>query len=261
MYKQTVLTTFFLLGYNIYSNFAIQTKASRAIRIDVSESNSSSFTLSEELCVKVHSYMRESRAFQNFTLQDTYSWMANLSKETFPELESSFPYLLSGYDFEERPVWVILGKYNLRKIIEEGDGAVENFKKYIYQGGIRVAKSLLKNNRQGQEVRKASFLIDLSGLEIAQVKHVATVSFVLNLLETYSDIISELVGQLVFINVNYVSRMALSLVLPVLGDLFERIRVYGSINAHWIFKLRRVLPLESIPPWYGGSDDFKPIEI
>ncbi|CAG7718796.1 unnamed protein product, partial [Allacma fusca] len=75
----------------------------------------------------------------------------------------------------------------------------------------------------GKEIRTAFFVGDCEGLDLNQATHIPTVSFVLNLLQQYSDFLALMVGQTIAFNVNYVATLAFESLRPVLGGVFDRI--------------------------------------
>ena len=66
---------------------------------------------------------------------------------------------------------------------------------------------------------------------------------------------------LIIFAANYATQVAIQLARPVAGRLMERVEVFGSNKEKYKPILRRRFPPESIPPWYGGSNDFKPIAV
>ncbi|CAG7716154.1 unnamed protein product, partial [Allacma fusca] len=60
---------------------------------------------------------------------------------------------------------------------------------------------------------------------------------------------------------NYVTSMAFNSVRPILGGVFERVELFGTHRVKWMTELHKSLPKETIPSWYGGQKDYKPLEI
>ena len=60
---------------------------------------------------------------------------------------------------------------------------------------------------------------------------------------------------------NFVTQIAADIVRPFAGRLMERVDIYGTNKAKWTQELRRILPEETIPTWYGGPKDFTPVKV
>ncbi|CAG7729490.1 unnamed protein product, partial [Allacma fusca] len=63
--------------------------------------------LPPEVYLKAYSYMKRSTAFRNFSLLNSINHVNGLEHWKAPqELQDKFPYYLSGYDYDDQPVWV-----------------------------------------------------------------------------------------------------------------------------------------------------------
>ena len=60
---------------------------------------------------------------------------------------------------------------------------------------------------------------------------------------------------------NYATRIAIEIARPVAGRIMEKLDVFGPIKSKYRAVLRRRFPPKSIPPWYGGDEGFKPLEV
>lgn len=47
----------------------------------------------------------------------------------------------------------------------------------------------------------------------------------------------------------------------VSGRLAGRAEIFGSKKQVWMAKLRQMIPIDQLPPWYGGKAAFKPVEV
>ena len=61
--------------------------------------------------------------------------------------------------------------------------------------------------------------------------------------------------------VNYVAQAMINILRPVLGNLMEKIQVYGTNKSKWMPELLRQLPQDQLPSWYGGLPDHKPVKV
>ncbi|CAG7717056.1 unnamed protein product, partial [Allacma fusca] len=59
------------------------------------------------------------------------------------EIQLNFPYYLSGYDTNNRPIWIFeVGKYPFNTYIKKGPETVQILATYFDQIGYRVMESL-----------------------------------------------------------------------------------------------------------------------
>ncbi|CAG7731269.1 unnamed protein product, partial [Allacma fusca] len=105
--------------------------------------------------LKAYSYMKNSKVFKNFTFEEVIDWIDNADKWDSPDLSKRFPYYLSGYDYEDRPIWISeVGKYNVRKVVERGPEGTADLERYAFQGVMRCLKSMYAKDIDGKEVRE-----------------------------------------------------------------------------------------------------------
>ncbi|CAG7837472.1 unnamed protein product [Allacma fusca] len=178
----------------------------------------------------------------------------NLENWVAPEkIRRGFPYYLSGYDDDDRPIWVLeMGRYNVRQAVEEGGETLQALEMWMQQCAYRVMKSAIGRGTPGDENRILMFLIDADGLELSQLTHLPTLGFFLRQAFVYSKLIQDYLGATIIVNANYVAQWLINLSRPVFGHAMERVEVYGTNKATWIPQLRRKFPPDAIPPWYGG---------
>ena len=65
----------------------------------------------------------------------------------------------------------------------------------------------------------------------------------------------------IIISVNYFAQTVVNALRPVMGQLLEKVETYGSNKESWMPRLGRIMPSKSLPEWYGGDKDFKPVAI
>ncbi|CAG7731534.1 unnamed protein product, partial [Allacma fusca] len=112
---------------------------------------------------------------------------------------------------------------------------------------------IIEKDTADSEVRQAVGLLDCEGLKVLQVTDLPTIAFLVRRIPIYFDLGSQAIGKAIFINVNHAAEVFLNLFRPVLGGIAENFEVYGNNKAKWMRELRRLLPEESIPSWYGHS--------
>ncbi|CAG7817726.1 unnamed protein product [Allacma fusca] len=208
-------------------------------------------------------YVATTKVYRNNTLQDTIHHVKEDDDWTpTKELQAKFPYYLSGYDYDDQPVWVMeVGKYNYREQIEKGPEGAHNLTLYLYQAIHRVIGSMLTKDTPENEIRGIFLIGDCEGLDLFQIAHLPTLSFVLNLMRTYSDFVGILLGRAVFINMNFATTALFNSFRPILGGVFSRMELYGTNKAKWKGALHKFLPEDAIPKWYGGREDYKPLAV
>ncbi|CAG7838235.1 unnamed protein product [Allacma fusca] len=212
---------------------------------------------------KAYSYVKHAPIFQHFSKDDLYNLIAEIDSWEVPEaLQEKFPYYHAGYDYDDRPIWVTeAGKYRLRHITEGGIEKVSLLEKYILKAALRIMKSMQEKDTKEREIRECVFVIDLDGLDIQQFMHVPTISLGQRLTNDYREILADVIGTVLVINANYVGEVGINMIRPLLGHMLEKIEIYGTNRNKWVPVLRRILPLNTIPKWYGGSDKFKPVKV
>ncbi|CAG7631921.1 unnamed protein product [Allacma fusca] len=171
-----------------------------------------------------------------------------------------FPYYLAGVDEEKRPLWISeWGKWNLKEAVEENQ--LREFGFYFLQLSHRVIKSIYGRSTSDLPITRVSCILDFGDLNVEQVVHVPTVTYVLTAARLYREIIEKRLGEATVINANYPAVTLINLLRPVLGGLLNRVTVHGTNKSRWLPKLLRKIPPSSIPEWYGGTKEFKPIEV
>ena len=55
--------------------------------------------------------------------------------------------------------------------------------------------------------------------------------------------------------------MLLEAVRPFLGELQEKLKIYGVDKAEYTPVLHKVFGVDSLPEWYGGKKDHKPLKV
>ena len=60
---------------------------------------------------------------------------------------------------------------------------------------------------------------------------------------------------------NYLADTLINIARPALGKEFSRVDVYGTNPSKWKPILRRIIPEDQLPEWYGGSKDFRPVKV
>ncbi|CAG7838607.1 unnamed protein product [Allacma fusca] len=176
-----------------------------------------------------------------------------------PEVVKNFPYYLSGYDHEDRPIVVIdIGKWDARSWHKKGKEDWANLEHHaekmldILRSGILAKNFTDENNVTKPVTDEMGLIVDFDGFNVAQMTSPHVLAFMtkyLGQLET----IQEKLAYAYFVNVNAVASVVVRLLRPVMGKAMERVEIYGTKPSQWMPILRRNLPGDQIPKKYGGE--------
>ncbi|CAG7719173.1 unnamed protein product [Allacma fusca] len=189
----------------------------------------------------------------------------NISLDTWispREISSKFPYYISGFDNENRPIFVIeMGKWDLRTTIEAGGKDLEDLELHILQLFYRMEQAG-KYFRNGEEqgAEDVAIITDWEDYSLLQLASSPTVQFFLKHMAGFQRI-QEQISYGFFVNANSVASTLINLARPIMGSVMERIEVHGTQKSRWIPRLLRKFRTSQIPPWYGGQEKFSPIAI
>ncbi|CAG7718680.1 unnamed protein product [Allacma fusca] len=219
--------------------------------------------LSMEVHKKIYSYTKNTKFFKNFTFEQTVDFMNELNAwQPSQDITENFPYANWGYDSEKRPVWAQeIGRQNWRRIVEQGQERTDMLERYLLKCVIPVVTSLVAADSPGEEIRHGVFIWDMEGFDMTQLGHLPSLSTGVKLAIKYGDLAQGLAGKAFLINSNYVTKLAADIARPLLGNLLEKVEVYGTNRNIWLPRLLKTIPESSIPPWYGGSKSFKPLGV
>ncbi|CAG7698269.1 unnamed protein product [Allacma fusca] len=177
------------------------------------------------------------------------------------ELTKNLVYYLSGFDFENRPVWVVeFGKWDLRSILERGEIWDKLFDKYVDKFLWRLWKSLPIKATPEKPVKECVVIFDMEGYDLQQMNSPAALGFIIKKLRTVTAAIPITSGAYI-INANFLAKNLLNLLRPVLGKEFSRVEIYGANSKSYRRVLLRNIPQNQLPESYGGSKGSKPVQI
>ncbi|CAG7699507.1 unnamed protein product [Allacma fusca] len=187
------------------------------------------------------------------------------SYQSPPEVAKLFPYYLTGYDEEDRPIGVIdLGKWDARSWAKKGKEAWDDLERhaekmlYILKAGVHAKNFTDESNVTRTVTDELGLIVDFDGFSVAQATNPKVVTFLTKFLGKL-QLIQHRLSYAYFINVNAVASALVRLLRPALGSAFERIEVYGTRTSDWIPVLRRNLPADALPEKYGGKAGHKPL--
>ncbi|CAG7817319.1 unnamed protein product [Allacma fusca] len=227
----------------------------------VQNKNTNSF--SEADYRKIFSFTKKTKIYQHFSYEEMRARIINVTTWEVPlDIKNSFPLYLAGYDYDKRPVWVFeVGKVDFRTIIAQGEEKVAQARRYLFRVVSNIIKSFVVMDTPEEEIREAVFIFDMEGASLGQVDYAPSWAEFARLIRKYWDFTIQFVGGVIVLNANYVAKLAVDVARPVVGALLERVEIYGSNKNFYLPKLLKRMSIKNIPPWYGGSKDFKPLIV
>ncbi|CAG7722748.1 unnamed protein product [Allacma fusca] len=193
-------------------------------------------------------------------LQHLLNWDLDTWKPP-EEIRKNFPYYLSGFDEENRPIWVMeFGKWDIRSMLEKGPEWEKALDKHVDQLLWNFYNSSGIRSTHDFPVKEIETLVDAEGYQMRQLTHAPTVAFTIRKLRLIV-IAMTFAHKVYFVNTSYIGERFLNIMRPVLGKEFEKFDIYGTNPKQWIPKLLKIIPRDQLPPWYGGKPDFKPLKV
>ncbi|CAG7726139.1 unnamed protein product [Allacma fusca] len=185
-------------------------------------------------------------------MNELYEW------EAPQEIQDHFGYSLWGYDFERRPVWYDgIGKQDIRWVVE--NGTYPTLERHYLKSMIHILQSIEAADTPDDEVREAVIIWDMDGFSMRQIGHVPTLSSIVRMGRKYSDLPLEFAGKVFLINANYVTKLAVDIARPFMGNVLEKVEVFASNRNVWLPRLLKTFPIEIVPERMGGKKNAKPL--
>ncbi|CAG7716697.1 unnamed protein product [Allacma fusca] len=214
-----------------------------------------------------HEKFAESEEFQFFLkpeLRNTTTLSDSEYLEFLQELEvweapkyiqEGFAYKFTGYDLQNRPIWVSSARNcPIRKVIESHEEEI--LEKYVWQAARCIVKSIFEKSREENPSRLAVFVVNAEGLSLFQFMHARTLAVFFKYAKKYKDVVQTVMALGVIINANRVCLWILNLLRPILYGAFERIEVYGSDESLWGPRVREIFGSDFIPSFAGDYHCF-----
>ncbi|CAG7639330.1 unnamed protein product [Allacma fusca] len=177
------------------------------------------------------------------------------------EIQQDFPYFVSGFDEENRPILVLeFGKWDIRKIVDRGIEWERILDKYIDQIIWNLYNSTGLRSTPENRVNEVEAIIDMDGYGFKQLSSLKAVSFTLRKMRLVT-IAMRFANSVFMINTNFIAESLLNLLKPIMGKEFEKIQIFGTNPKHWMPRMLKVIPRDQLPPKYGGSTDFSPVSM
>ncbi|CAG7826571.1 unnamed protein product [Allacma fusca] len=177
------------------------------------------------------------------------------------ELSEALPCYLSGFDFENRPIWVVeFGKWDLRSFLEKGEKWEKLVDRYVDKWLWRLYDSTYIKATKELPVKDGALIVDFEGFNYRQYSSPAALGFFLKKMRTVAHALP-LTHDAFLINVNFVARNVVELLKPIIGRDFYRLQIFGTNPRTYRPAILKVFPKDQIPEWYGGDKDFKPVKV
>ncbi|CAG7837196.1 unnamed protein product, partial [Allacma fusca] len=85
-------------------------------------------------------------------------------------IQKNYPYYLSGFDDDGRPIWVVeIGKWDIKSAVERGEEWEKIFTKYCNQWLYRVIQSVGLKSTEENTVKEAITIHDYEGFSLDQL--------------------------------------------------------------------------------------------
>jgi hypothetical protein len=177
------------------------------------------------------------------------------------EISANFPYYLSGFDSENRPIWVLeFGKWDIRSLVEKREDLIDDLKKHVDQWLYRMYKSTGTKATPENPVKDLIVILDTEGLDLHQVSSApALIVLIQHIRKIASCLQFAYVAYVV--NASFVAKNLINLVKPLVSRDFARVEVLGTNPSHNRQVLLRNIPSDQLAEWYGGAKDFKPVQV
>ncbi|CAG7834555.1 unnamed protein product [Allacma fusca] len=192
----------------------------------------------------------------NFIREEVRTWKSP------DHLRKNYPYYLSGYDEEEKPIWVLeLGKWDVQRIALNGNKTIPDFSNYVDKAIFNILQSLDLNSTEPTAVTKIEGIIDMDGFAYSQLASIPTVDLMVKTVSHLVPTMYKYVNHAYIINTNFYGMKILELLRPILGPIMERVEIYGTDRSKWLPKMLKTLPRNQLPEWYGGERNYVPVKV
>ncbi|CAG7713939.1 unnamed protein product, partial [Allacma fusca] len=163
------------------------------------------------------------------------------------DIAKNYPYYLSGFDDQNRPIWVLeFGKWDIRSGLLKDEEHEKALDKHIDQATWNFFNSTGLRASAEAPIKEFIVLIDADGYNLQQLNSVKTVSFVARKLALIT-IATRFASSVYVVNVNFLAERLLSILKPLLGKEFEKFLIFGTNTNKYIPRLLRDLPKDQIP--------------
>ncbi|CAG7726288.1 unnamed protein product [Allacma fusca] len=152
-----------------------------------------------------------------------------------------------------------IGKQDIRWVVE--NGTFPELEKHYLKSVIHIVQSIQAADTPDDEIREAVIIWDMDGFSMRQVGHPQTLSSLVKMGTKFNDVPLEFAGKVFLINANYVTKKAVDIARPFMGNVLENVEVLPTNRDVWLPRLLTTFPLDIVPEWFGGNNNTKPLWV
>ncbi|CAG7721994.1 unnamed protein product [Allacma fusca] len=184
-----------------------------------------------------------------------------LNWEVPENIKSKFPFYITGYDFENRPVIVFeWGKWYTRSVVEKNGQELVDLKKMQDLVVERLRTSFyrrpLNDTESGLVDDEFVLLVDMKAYNLLQLTSLQNLKYLMEYFAKF-DKCYEKFAYGFMINVSAVAKQFVGLYTAFMAKYIVRTEVFGTDSKVWIPQLLRKIPPDQLPPKYGGTSTLK----
>ncbi|CAG7831926.1 unnamed protein product [Allacma fusca] len=153
------------------------------------------------------------------------------------EFSQMFPYYLSGFDYENRPIWVVeVGKWDLRSVIERGPEWEKLFDTYADKILWEFWNSTNIKTTLEFPVKDGVLIVDFDGLDRNQLQSPGAVAYFFKKLRVVVSALP-LAHGVYIVNANFIARNVINLrceYVVILPTVWDYLQTLGVTEEHWL---------------------------
>ncbi|CAG7721433.1 unnamed protein product [Allacma fusca] len=210
-------------------------------------------------CFSVLPYMLVALVFESVAnVIPPNSDSKNVTQDNVEVPLKKFDYYVSGFDYDNRPIIIMdSGKWDTEWLVERPDECSKvlgNYAKYVDELSSGTFKYKFNNTygKDNEINEEFVFIKDYDNYDFRRVQNSAVTKLGQQFLHLLKKFESKL-GYGFIINANPLVQQLMELSRSTVGRVFERIDIYGTNSRKWIPQLLRKIPVDQLPPKYGGS--------
>ncbi|CAG7786633.1 unnamed protein product, partial [Allacma fusca] len=172
------------------------------------------------------------------------------------KFKQQYPSYLSGYDYDNRAVIVILtGKWDTQKIAEEEGQDLKDFLRRNHQFIERIKNGYYRRrvneSERGSNDDEIVIIMDYDGFDFRQVQSQKNTMLAMKFLEQLESCYDKFAYGFI-VNANSLVDQMLSLGKPLMGQFIERMEIHGTNPRKFIPQILKKIPRSQLNATYGG---------
>lgn len=179
----------------------------------------------------------------------------HLLNQNFTRWEKLFPFIISGFDKKDGPVYYILAStYDIRKSVIAGHyNTLELLFDRSYELAVRTAVKLYETKGQNSGM-ELTLILDLTGFNVRQHACAACLPIFVHVVTAYERYWPQMMRKFFLINAPSSFQVVLEVVRPFMSPhTANMLEVYGVDKDEWIPVLRRHVDADQLLVRYGGT--------